>query len=120
MSATRSMIIVAVLVMALGVGWLLNTLGVIPGVDWLWTGGLGVAGILIMAADGINKFTFVVGSFLLVSSVFSVLRQTSSLRANIEMPVLFIIFGGLLLLSLLLPLATPRFLREEKPDDEKK
>jgi hypothetical protein len=63
MSATRSMIIVAVLVIALGIGWLLNTLGVIPGVDWLWTGGLGVAGILIMAADGINKFTFVVGSF---------------------------------------------------------
>jgi len=113
------MIIVAVLVIALGIGWLLNTLGVIPGVDWLWTGGLGVAGILVMAASGINKFTFVIGSFLLVSSVFSVLRQTGRLRANIEMPVLFIIFGVLLLLSLLLPLATPGFLREEQQDEKK-
>jgi hypothetical protein len=113
------MIIVAVLVIALGIGWLLNTLGVIPGVDWLWTGGLGVAGILVMAANGINKFTFVIGSFLLVSSVFSVLRQTGRLHANIEMPVLFIILGVLLLVSLLLPLAPPEFLREEKQDGKK-
>jgi hypothetical protein len=113
------MIIIAVLVIALGVAWLLNILGVIPGVDWLWTGGLGVAGILVMAANGINKFTFVIGPFLLVSSVFSVLRQTGRFSANIELPVLFIIFGVLLLLSLLLPLATPEFLREE-PQDEKK
>ncbi len=114
MSETRSMVIVAVLVIALGIAWLLNTLGVIPGVDWLWTGGLGVAGILVMAANGINRFTFVVGAFLLVSSVFSVLRQTGQLRPNIEMPVLFIIFGLLLLLSLILPLAPPGFLREEQ------
>jgi hypothetical protein len=113
------MIILAVLVIALGIAWLLNTLGVIPGVDWLWTGGLGVAGILVLAANGINKFSFVIGMFLLVSSVFSVLRQTGRLRADIEMPVLFIIFGVLLLLSLLLPLATPEFLREEQRDEKK-
>jgi hypothetical protein len=113
------MIILAVLVIALGIAWLLNTLGVIPGVDWLWTGALGVAGILVLAANGINKFSFVIGMFLLVSSVFSVLRQTGRLRADIEMPVLFIIFGVLLLLSLLLPLATPEFLREEQRDEKK-
>jgi hypothetical protein len=113
------MVIVAVLVIALGIAWLLNTLGVIPGVDWLWTGGLGIAGLLIMAANGINKFTFVIGPFLLVSSVFSVLRQTGRIQANIEMPVLFIIFGVLLLLSLLLPLATPEFLREDQLDEKK-
>jgi hypothetical protein len=113
------MIILAVLVIALGIAWLLNTLGVIPGVDWLWTGGLGVAGILVMAANGINKFSFVIGLFLLVSSVFSVLRQTGRLRADIEIPVLFIIFGVLMLLSLLIPLPTPEFLREEQRDEKK-
>jgi hypothetical protein len=113
------MIIVAVLVIALGIGWLLNALDVIPGVDWLWTGGLGVAGILVIAANGIDRFTFVVGLFLVVSSVFSVLRQRGSLRPNIEMPVLFIIFGVLLLLSLLLPLATPKFLSDEQRDEKK-
>jgi uncharacterized membrane protein YtjA (UPF0391 family) len=96
---------------------MLNTLGVIPGVDWLWTGGLGVAGISVLAASGSNKFTFVIGLFLLVSSVFSVLRQTGRLREDIEIPVLFIIFGVLLLLSLLLPLAAPEFLREAQRDE---
>jgi len=119
MNTSRKMIILAVLVIALGIAWLLNTLDVIPGVDWLWTGGLGVAGILIMAANGINKLTFVIGPFLLVSSVFSILRQTGRLRTDIEMPVLFIIFGVLFLLSLLLPLPTPEFLGEE-PHDERK
>jgi hypothetical protein len=117
--STRSMVIVAVLVIVLGIAWLLNTLDVIPGVDWLWTGGLGITGILVIAANGINKFTFVVGLFLVVSSVFSVLRQTGSLRPNIEMPVLFIIFGVLLLLSLVLPLATPKFLREEQESEKR-
>ena len=106
----------AMLVIALGIAWLLNTLGVIPGVNWLWTGGLGVIGILVLLANGVNKFTFVIGLFLLASSVFSVLRQTGRLAEDIEMPVLFIIFGVLLLLSLLLPLATPGFLREEQRD----
>jgi len=69
MSATRRMIILAVLVIALGIAWLLNTLEIIPGVNWLWSGGLGVAGILFLAARGIDKFTFVIGSFLLTSSV---------------------------------------------------
>ena len=113
------MIIVAVLVIALGIAWLLNILDVIPGVDWFWTGGLAAAGILLMAANGINKFTFVFGPFLLVSSVFSLLRQTGRLRTNIEMPVLFIIFGVLFLLSLLLPLPTPKILREEQHDEKK-
>ena len=113
------MIILAVLVIALGIAWLLNTLGVIPGVDWLWTGGLGVAGILVLAANGINKFSFVIGLFLLVSSVFSILRQTGRLREDIEIPVLFIIFGVLMLLSVFLPLPAPEFLREERRDAKK-
>ena len=98
------MIVVALSVIALGVAWLLNVLNVIPGVDWLWTGGLGVTGILIMAAKGINKSTFVVGTFLLASSVLSVMRQTGRIRPDIELPVLFIIFGVLFLLSLMLPI----------------
>ena len=40
---------VAALVIALGTAWLLNTLNVISGVDWLGTGGLAVAGILVFA-----------------------------------------------------------------------
>jgi hypothetical protein len=113
------MVLVSVLVIALGTAWLLNTLNFIPGVDWLWTGGLGIAGILVLAINGINRFTFVIGPFLLITSVFSILRQTGRLRPNIEVPVLFIVFGVLLLLAMLLPLATPEFLGEEQRADKK-
>ena len=109
----------AVLVIALGIAWLLNTLNVIPGVDWLWSGGLGVAGILFLAARGINKFTFVVGSFLLISSGCSIFRQTGRLRPDIEMPLLFIIFGLLILVSLLLPFPAPEVFREDEPGETK-
>ena len=111
------MIILAVLVIALGIAWLLNTLEIIPGVNWLWSGGLGVAGILFLVARGIDKFTFVIGSFLLTSSVCSILRQTGRLRPNIELPILFIIFGVLILVSMLLPLHTPEIFREEQSSD---
>jgi hypothetical protein len=108
------MIILAVLVIGLGTAWLLNSLEIIPGVDWLWSGGLGVAGILFLAARGIDKFTFVIGSFLLISSVCSILRQTGRLRPDIELPILFIVFGVLILASMLLPLRTPEVFSEEK------
>ena len=113
------MIILGVIVIALGTAWLLNSLDVIPGVDWIWAGGLGVAGILVLIARGINKFTFVIGSFLVISSFCSILRQTGKLRPNIEMPVLFIIFGGLILLSVLLPLPAPETFRDNERTDEK-
>jgi hypothetical protein len=108
------MVILAVLVIALGIAWLLDTLNIIPGVDWLWSGGLGVAGILFLVVRGINKLSFVIGAFLLISSLCSILRQTGRLRPNIEMPLLFIVFGLLILISLLLPLETPEVFREEK------
>jgi hypothetical protein len=44
----------AVLVIAVGVAWLLNVWNVIPGVDWVWTGGLGVIGILTLALAGLE------------------------------------------------------------------
>ena len=116
MNTTRRMIVLAVLIIALGTAWLLNSLQIIPGVDWLWAAGLGVSGILILAITGINRFTFVIGSFLLVSSVCSVLRQTGKIPAKIELPVLFIVFGVLILVSLLLPLPTPDIFKEDQRD----
>ncbi|PYK84912.1 MAG: hypothetical protein DME40_18765 [Verrucomicrobia bacterium] len=80
MNESKSMVAIAVLVIALGVAWLLNTLNVIPGIDWIWTGGLGIAGILVLMISGIDRVSVVVGPFLLVTSVLSVLRQTGRLR----------------------------------------
>ena len=38
----------------LGTGWLLTTIGIAPGVDWVWTLGLAIAGLLTMVIDGID------------------------------------------------------------------
>jgi hypothetical protein len=72
-----------------------------------------------LTARGINKFSFVIGSFLLISSVCSVLRQTGRLRPDIEIPVLFIIFGVLILVSLLLPLPAPEIFSEDESGERK-
>ncbi|HMO37343.1 MAG TPA: hypothetical protein PKA06_14995, partial [Gemmatales bacterium] len=45
------------------------------------------------------KYTLVVGTFFLLASLISVLRQSGYMELNVEVPVLFIIFGILLLLS---------------------
>jgi len=59
------------------------------------------------------------GSFLIVSSVFSVLRQTGRLRVDLEMPILFISVGVLLLLAHLLGLKTPGILRRDEEEQNK-
>lgn len=120
MKTKKSAISISVLVIALGVAWLLNVMGVIPGVDWIWVISLGVSGILLLAFSQFDRFTFVVGTSLIVCSVLSVLRQTKALSVNIEAPVLFITVGILSLLAQVLPIpATPKdeptLPPEEKP-----
>jgi len=119
MNESKSMVAIAVLVIALGVAWLLNTLNVIPGIDWIWTGGLGIAGILVLMMSGIDRLSVVVGPFLLVTSVLSVLRQTGRLRFDIEMPILAIVFGVLFLFAVILPLPKPHFLDGNEQDKNK-
>lgn len=118
MKKSRSGLLIPVLIIGLGVAWLLTTLKILPGVDWIWTGGLGLCGLLTLAVSGLNKFSVVVGPFLLIGSIFSVLRQTGKLAVDVELPVLFIIFGVLLLASYLLPLPLPDFLRPEDSSDD--
>jgi hypothetical protein len=107
----RPSLFIPLLIIAVGVGWLLNALGVLPTVNWLWTGGLGACGALILIAGGINQLTVVCGPFLLIASVLSVLRQTGKLSVNIEYPILFIAFGALLLLTYALRIPPPKYLQ---------
>jgi hypothetical protein len=106
----------SVLTIALGAAWLLNTLNVIPGVDWIWTSLLGVTGILVIVLGGVNKMTFVVGPFLLITSVFSVLRQTGRCETDVEVPTLVIILGVLMLGATILPIPSPHWLNENADD----
>jgi len=111
-------IVVPVLIITIGVGSLLSAAGVAPDVDWIWSLGLAVVGILALAS-GIDKVTAVVGPFLLFASVFSALRQTGRLSVNLEMPMLVIVFGVLMLIARIAPLPTPRWLSEVETEPKK-
>ena len=62
MDSRKTTIASAVAIIALGVAWLLNNVGVLPAVEWVWTLGLAVTGILIVAIGGLDKATGVVGA----------------------------------------------------------
>jgi len=111
-------LIVPILTILVGVTWLLNVLGILPGVDWIWTGGLAAAGILSIAIGGLNKVTIVTGPFLLLASVCSLLRQTGRLAIDREIPVLVIVLGVLMLVSQLSHLPIPETFREEDEKSE--
>ena len=99
------------MIIALGVGWLLTTQGIMPGVNWIWVLGLAIAGVLILAA-GVDKVSIVLGPFLLAATFFSLLRQTDRLSPDVEIPLLVITFGALFLAARLLPVPIPRWLTE--------
>ena len=85
------------LIIAVGVGWLLTTLGLTPPINWIWTLGLAVVGFTIFAVNGIDKASVVIGTLYLIASLFSVLRQTGRLQLETEVPILVIATGVLLL-----------------------
>jgi hypothetical protein len=95
-------------VIVLGVAWLLNTMHVITGVNWVWTLGLAMAGLLVLALNGLNRLTIVTGPFLLIASVFSVMRQAGRMSLDREIPSLVIALGVLMLLAQLLALPNPK------------
>jgi hypothetical protein len=99
-------LVVPILLITFGVGWLLTTLGVVPEIDWVWTLGVAIVGILAFALGGIDKVTVVVGPFFLTASFLSILRQTDRLRVDLEVPIL-IIAAGILLLVARLPAVPP-------------
>lgn len=115
MKARIQSIAMSLLTIALGTAWLLNTMDVIPGVNWVWTLGLGLAGLLILALGGINRLTVVTGPFLIIASIFSVLRQTERLNVNHEVPALVIVLGVLMLISQVVPLPAPAWMQPPKP-----
>jgi hypothetical protein len=115
MKSRKPAIAISFLIVALGVAWLLNAMRVAPELDWIWIIGLGVSGILLLTITRLDRFNFVAGLSLIVSSVLSALRQTKTITVNIEAPILFITVGILLLLAQLLPLRASAAAEEKPP-----
>lgn len=109
-SSTQSLA-ASLIVIALGAAWLLNTMDVIPNVNWVWTIGLALSGLLVMGIGGINKLTIVTGPLLIIASVLSILRQTGRLDLNREVPILVIVLGLLMLISQISPAPPPGWIQ---------
>lgn len=107
---SRGPLVLAILIITVGVGWLLTALGFGPGVNWVWTLALGVIGILaFVLSGGLDKVSVIVGPFFLVSSLLSILRQTGQLSTDVEVPVLVILVGVLLLAAQMPFIPLPRW-----------
>lgn len=115
----RRAIVIPILLIVLGTGWLLTVRGFMPGVNWVWIAGLGVTGLLVMLVAGFDKITLVVGPFLIVCSVMSILRQSGKLDVETEIPVLTILFGALMLGVQLLPVPNPKWMNDAVLKDDK-
>ena len=98
MSNNKSGLVLPFLIITVGVGWLLTTLGIAPQINWVWTLGLAVVGFTTFAVSGVDKASVVIGTLFLLASLFSVLRQTGKLQLDTEVPILVIATGVLLLI----------------------
>jgi hypothetical protein len=112
-------LIAPILVIALGITWLLNVLDIMPGVDWIWTVALAAVGVITLLLGGVNKLTVVVGPFLMIASVCSLLRQIGTLPIDREVPILTIILGILMLLVQILDLPMPEALKPMKDENRR-
>ena len=112
MKSSKGMLAISILIIAVGIGLLLNAMGLLPKIDWLWTLGLLVVGVLILGFGGIDKVTIVIGPFLIFAALCSFLRQINLLPLKYEIPLLIIVLGCLLFLSIVLELPFPGYLQE--------
>ncbi len=115
----KKTLLLPILLITIGSGWLLSTLGVAPGINWVWTLGLAVTGLLCFVISGFDKVTVVLGPFFIVSSCLSVLRQTGRLSIDVEVPILVIIVGVLLIFARFPAVPVPGWLIEEAKEGEK-
>lgn len=108
---------VPLLAITVGIGWLLQRpRSGVPrrlALDAL----AGIVGTLD-AVHRLNRLTCVVGPFLLMTSVTSILRQTRRLTLDVEVPVLVVAFGVLLLVAQLSRLPPPEWLILESDKHE--
>ena len=108
MQKSKGPLILAILIVTVGVGRLLTALAIGPGIDWVWSLGLTVVGLLAFVVGGrLDKWNVVVGPFFLIASLLSVLRQRELLNVEVEVPILLIAFGVLLFVAQLPAIPLP-------------
>lgn len=113
---SKGIICLAIVIITVGIGWLLTSIGYAPDVNWVLTLGLAITGVLaFIVSGGLDKVSVVVGPFFLVGSILSILRQQGRLKLETEVPILVILIGVLLLFTQSSRVRIPRWLLEQQP-----
>lgn len=112
-------LIIPILLIVLGLGWLLSNLGMLPEINWVWTLGLAAVGVWTFAQFGFDKVSVVLGPIFLAASLLSFLRQSEVLEADIEVPILVCLTGVLLLVARSSAVPSPAWLPENAGNKSK-
>ena len=89
---------VPILIIATGIGWMLSSNNVLPGVNWAFVLLMAVAGILAMI-NQLTKVSIVLGPMLMIGSVVLVMLQTEKIKIEMGLPIMVITFGILMLIA---------------------
>src|SRR5688572_25487437 len=108
--SSKGPLVLGLLIITVGVGWLLTVQGIGQGIDWIWTLGLGVVGIAaFVISGGVDKVSIIIGPFFIIASVLSILRQSGQLKTDFEVPVLVILVGVLVVVAQMSFVPVPRW-----------
>ncbi|MES2832266.1 MAG: hypothetical protein V4695_09770 [Pseudomonadota bacterium] len=83
----------------LGIAWLLDSLHLLPDIQWVWVIGLCGAGVAILLLEGVTKSSVVTGPLLIIAGILSFFHQFHGLGWRYVIPVMLIATGAVLLIS---------------------
>lgn len=88
-----------VTLIVVGLGWLLWEFRLFPDIDWIISLGFVVGGIAVLAVDGINKNSVVLGPFLVAIGIAWFLHDRYYASWRLIVPALLVLLGFLMLLA---------------------
>jgi len=88
-----------VTLIVVGLGWLLWEYRLFPDVDWIISLGFVVGGIAVLAIDGINKNSVVIGPFLIAVGIAWFLHDQYRTTWRFIVPAMLVLLGVLMLIA---------------------
>jgi hypothetical protein len=82
-----------------GLGWLLWEFRLFPDVDWIISLGFVVGGVAVLAIDGVNRNSVVIGPFLVALGVAWFLHDRYGMIWRLIIPALLVVLGLLMLIA---------------------
>ena len=82
-----------------GLVWLVWHFRLLPDVDWVIAAGFVVGGIAVMAFDGINKNSIVIGPMLIAMGAAWALNDRYRVSWSLIIPILLVLLGVLMLVA---------------------